>query len=229
MRRPEPEPEPRTLARSAELENPPMKNLLHTNVLLIAALTVGVAAPLAPGFQQQQQQRKLATPIIVETTPIGSIVAWHADLAGTPSLPIGWEPCDGQMVADPDSPYFGQTLPDLNGGGRYLRGGVFSGVMQDDATAVNGMNGVTSNAGTHSHSMGSAGTHTHSRTNVGGIGGTRGFAAAGNQSGSTSTGSAGNHTHSINGAGDHAHWLSLAGDSETRPITMSVVWILRVK
>ena len=77
--------------------------------------------------------------------------------------------------------------------------------------------------------MGSAGAHTHSRTNVGGLGSTRGFAAAGDQSGTTSTGSAGNHTHSISPVGDHTHAVSLSGDAETRPITMTVVWILRVR
>ncbi len=133
------------------------------------------------------------------------------------------------MVTDVESPYFSQFLPDLNGEARYLRGGLFSGVLQADATASNGLAAVTNIAGSHSHSMGSSGNHWHSRTNVGGIGGTRGFAAAGNQSGSTSTTTAGLHTHSITSAGGHVHTVTLSGDAETRPISMTVVWIMRIK
>ena len=193
--------------------------------LLAAALALCVMAPLAPAFQKQTS----VPARLLESVPVGTIVAWHVDLTGTPPLPSSWQMCDGQMVTDPASPYFGQTLPDLNGEGRYLRGGVFSGVMQDDATAVNGLSASTSTAGSHSHTMSSAGAHSHSRTNVGGVGSTRGFAAASNQSGSTSTNSAGNHTHAIQPAGSHGHTVSVSGDGETRPITMSVVWILRIK
>ncbi len=110
-------------------------------------------------------------------------MAWHVDLLGTPALPAGWQPCDGQLITDPESPYLGQFLPDLNGEARYLRGGLISGTMQNDATAVNGLFPSTSTAGNHFHTMGSSSLHSHSRTDVGGIGTTRGFAAAGNQSG----------------------------------------------
>lgn len=200
-----------------------MKNI-RLSFLLLGALTLGAVARIVPASPQQQL---IATSVL--RIPVGSIVAWHLDLPGTPALPPGWATCDGQMITDPDSPYFGQSVPDLNGEGRYLRGGLLSGMMQDDATAVNGLNVTVNSAGTHSHTMGSAGTHTHSRTDVGGIGGTRGFAAAGNQSGSTSTSAAGAHTHGINPAGDHTHTASLAGDAETRPVTMSVVWIIRTR
>lgn len=202
-----------------------MKHLLSPGSLVLAVLSLGAAAPVVPALQQRVQ----ATRIGVETVPVGSIVAWHVDLPGTPALPDRWMPCDGQLVTDPDSPYLGETLPDLNGEARYLRGGMFSGMMQDDSTAANGLAATAGPAGNHSHSMGSAGAHSHSRTNVGGIGGTRGFAAAGDQSGTTSTNTAGNHTHSIGTAGEHTHAVSLTGDAETRPITMTVVWIMRIK
>lgn len=202
-----------------------MTKTVRSNVSLLAVLTLGAVAPLAPAFQHQQ----MTSAIQVESAPVGSIVAWHTDLPGTPGLARGWEPCDGQLVTDPDSSYMGQLLPNLNGEGRYLRGGMFSGLLQDDATAANGLAASSGVAGNHSHSMGSAGLHVHSRTDVSGIGSTRGFAAAGNDSGATSTSSSGLHTHSLSTAGDHTHPVSLAGDSETRPITMSVVWIIRVK
>lgn len=45
----------------------------------------------------------------------------------TPQLADGWVECDGSAISDADSPYNGETLPDLNGGvesthGRFLRG-----------------------------------------------------------------------------------------------------------
>ncbi|MBN2735771.1 MAG: tail fiber protein [Spirochaetales bacterium] len=67
--------------------------------------------------------------------PVGSIVAWHKDLDGTPSLPDGWMTCDGQLVSDPQSPYYDEKLPDLNGEGRFLRGSDTSGSMQE-ATGI---------------------------------------------------------------------------------------------
>jgi len=202
-----------------------MKNPVRPGFLLLAALALTAAPRLLPAASQQSL---VATPF-PQDVPVGAILAWHADMPGTSALPADWMQCDGQMVTDIDSPYFGLLLPDLNGEGRYLRGGLFSGVMQDDSTAANGLAATAANAGTHTHSMGSAGAHNHSRTDVGGIGSTRGFAAAGNQSGSTSTSTSGNHTHSIFPQGDHTHAVSLTGDAETRPITMTVLWVIRIK
>lgn len=202
-----------------------MRNLLPSNLVPAAVLSLGAVLSLTP-FSQQGLQ---ATPIVFESVPVGSIVAWHPDLPGMPPLSGDWMPCDGQMVTDVESPLLGQELPNLNGEGRYLRGGLFSGELQDDATAANGLAASAGLAGNHSHTVGSAGAHNHNRTNVGGIGSTRGFAAAGNQSGTTSTNTAGNHTHSLSSAGEHTHAITLDGDAETRPITMSVVWILRIK
>jgi len=201
-----------------------VKPSLPSSLLLLGALGLGAALPLA-----HPQQQLTTTQIAFENAPVGSILAWHRDLPGTPVLPAGWETCDGQMVTDPASPYFGTLLPDLNGEARYLRGGLLSGVLQDDATAANGLAATTDVQGSHVHAMNSSGSHSHTRGNVGGIGSTRGFAAAGSQSGSTSTSTAGSHTHSINPAGAHGHTVSVTGDAETRPITMSVVWILRIR
>src|SRR5580765_993734 len=55
--------------------------------------------------------------------PIGSIIAWHKDLTGTPALPDGWAECNAQTISDPASPYDGVTLPGLNSGyAMFLRG-----------------------------------------------------------------------------------------------------------
>lgn len=74
-----------------------------------------------------------------DSLPLGTIMAWHRDLSGTPPLPAGWVECNGQIVGDPASPYNGQTLPDLNNPkeswnsqGSFLRGGTTSGEFEDD-------------------------------------------------------------------------------------------------
>ncbi|MBP7868046.1 MAG: tail fiber protein [Acidobacteria bacterium] len=66
----------------------------------------------------------------IGVVPIGSIIAWNKSLTGTPALPDGWVECNGQILADANSPYNGQSIPDLNGVGntpRFLRGGSSSG------------------------------------------------------------------------------------------------------
>ena len=59
--------------------------------------------------------------------PIGSMVAWHKSLSGVPSLTAGWVECNGQTLSDGDSPFDGQTIPDLNDNNRFLRGSTTSG------------------------------------------------------------------------------------------------------
>ena len=74
----------------------------------------------------------------IKEPPIGSIIAWHKSMAGTPAIPSGWVECNGQVVSDADSPYNGTAVPALNNdagsgqGGRFLRGNSASGIMQSD-------------------------------------------------------------------------------------------------
>lgn len=75
--------------------------------------------------------------------PVGTIMAWHKDLPGTPALPDGWVECNGQVVTDPESPYFDANVPNLNSAdgyvsGRFLRGGATSGEMQDGSDMFHG-------------------------------------------------------------------------------------------
>jgi hypothetical protein len=68
----------------------------------------------------------LSSPIV----PVGAIVAWDKSMPGTPALSDGWVECNGQVLSDAQSPYDGQTIPDLNGAAgtaRFLRGGTTSG------------------------------------------------------------------------------------------------------
>ena len=59
--------------------------------------------------------------------PIGCILPWHKSLTGTPTLPPQFVECNGQVLNDAESPYNGQTIPDLNVTQRFLRGSSTSG------------------------------------------------------------------------------------------------------
>lgn len=76
------------------------------------------------------------------SVPTGAILAWAKSMTNTPALPVGWLECNGQVVEDEASPYYGQTLPDLNStegdGGRFLRGGPASGAVGGSLTHTHG-------------------------------------------------------------------------------------------
>ena len=59
--------------------------------------------------------------------PIGAILPWAKSITGVPSLPSNFVECNGQTLSDADSPLDGQTIPDLNGDNRFLRGNSTSG------------------------------------------------------------------------------------------------------
>ena len=58
--------------------------------------------------------------------PIGSVVAWFKSLTTTPPLLPNYVECNGQVLADGDSPLNGETIPNLNAN-RFLRGQATSG------------------------------------------------------------------------------------------------------
>jgi hypothetical protein len=55
------------------------------------------------------------------SVPIGAVVPWLKSYTNTPSLGPNFLECNGQTVSDTESPFDGQTLPDLNGNNRFLR------------------------------------------------------------------------------------------------------------
>lgn len=79
--------------------------------------------------------------------PIGGVTAWLKSYPNTPALPAQFAECNGQTLSDGDSPYNGQTLPNLNGtdeaSKKFLRGATTS--------------GGAGNTYQHSHSWGSIG------------------------------------------------------------------------
>ncbi|MCP4129740.1 MAG: hypothetical protein GY754_01870 [bacterium] len=167
--------------------------------------------------------------------PVGSIQAWHKTLDESLEIPAGWVECNGQVVNDTESDYDGLTVPDLNGEGRFLRGGAVSGELEEDATAVNGLG--ADSGGSHAHSiteyyqipLHGTSTYNPGSGDEGSSGGTT-TTPSGNQSGLayTNIGDQGlYYTMTTNTTGSHSH--SLTGDTETRPSNMSVVWIMRIK
>ena len=59
--------------------------------------------------------------------PIGTVLPWLKSLTNVPDLPVGFVECSGQTLSDEFSPLDGQTIPDLNGDNRFLRGNSTSG------------------------------------------------------------------------------------------------------
>ena len=62
--------------------------------------------------------------------PVGAVVGWQKNLFPAPSLPANWVECNGQTINDSSSPLNGQTLPNLNGGSRILKGGFIAGLLE---------------------------------------------------------------------------------------------------
>ena len=141
-----------------------------------------------------------------EVGPIGIILPWHRHIlgAGNPlSLPAGFLECNGQTVADPTSPLDGIVLPDLNGDGRFLRGASVSGTEQDDALQG------------HRHAWdvlpGPPLERDEKRVGTG-----------------TKTLPSGAVVH-VAGVTTDAVYGDARVASETRPVNMAVVWIIRIK
>jgi len=90
---------------------------------------------------------------IDETVPmIGAIVAWLKSLSGSipQTLPVGWVECDGSVISDTDSPFNGDTIPDLNGSEYFLSG--------------SGGSTTTGGASIHSHSINASGVQARNNT-----------------------------------------------------------------
>lgn len=167
-------------------------------VMMAAGISVVCAAAAVVGWHIWGPK-----PVIVGVEPpIGSIVAWHKKLC-TSALPDGWVACNGPI--SPTDPEYDKTakidlslIPDLNGDGRFLRGGTASGSLQQ-AT------GIAMQPNRHVVGAGALlvidedGRESRSPASLKGI-------------------------HQPNG--DDKAALEYG---QTRPINMSVVWIIRVK
>lgn len=151
--------------------------------------------------------------------PIGSIIPWHKSIPGVPALPDGWVECNGQVLEATGSPLHGQVIPDLNASGRFLRGATESGILQDDMMQ------------NHRH-LDSGHYHSFNLSNNGYPDGHSDRTAnnywmehwRGNNIWKNT-----NTTHAdLQGPSDWGGNTPRVGN-ETRPVNMSVVWIMRVK
>lgn len=140
---------------------------------------------------------------IIGFVPVGAVIAWLRTFLNTPSLPTEFAECNGQTVDDAESPYNGQTLPNLNasGGGtkRSLRGSTSSGATGGTETHYHTVDIGSFNSGGPSHTWFGAG----------------GFP--------TSFVADYRHTHSVNPP---------PKDSDTKnqlPPYYEVVWVMRIK
>jgi len=133
--------------------------------------------------------------------PIGAIIAWHKSFANTPALSDNFVECNGQVLDDEESPYHTQTIPNLNGDARFLRGGETSGVEQADAFQGHWHNTLT----------GASGGGTGARLNR----------VASSNTSNTNSAVRQPTNDGVNGEPRIA--------DETRPVNMSMVWIMRVK
>ena len=140
--------------------------------------------------------------------PIGSIIAWHRNVkdpaggANPLPLPDGWIQCDGQILSDAQSPLNGVILPDLNAA---LPGGKRR--FLRGTSAVSGdMEADEFKAHRHKY---------QERLSDG-------------NSNLVVTPRLTDRTNGDFGGGPFFTDLA-GGASETRPVNMSVVWIMRVK
>ena len=78
--------------------------------------------------------------------PIGGIVSWAKTLSGVPNLAEGWVECDGAVLVDALSTLNGQTIPDLNGDNRFMRGNSTSGGTGGSETHQHVTSWTTSNS-----------------------------------------------------------------------------------
>ena len=91
---------------------------------------------------------------------LGTIKAWNKSFTGMPTNPLTafWVECDGSSLSDAESPFDGQTLPDLNGTpNAFLRGNTTSGGTGGSTT-----HGHTVTLGTGQSGSGFADVHQQS-------------------------------------------------------------------
>lgn len=142
--------------------------------------------------------------------PIGVPIPWHKDMPGVPALPDIYLECDGSVIVDSDSPMNGETLPDLNGDLAFVRGGTTSSnTKQDDA-----FQGHRHNGGSRMHSTVN---YFYSQESLG----------AGTSTGASTPGTSRRH-YTGNPTTDTANGTPRT-TTETRPINMTMIMIMRIK
>ena len=128
--------------QALERANSALANARSAEIELNRILTNLNATPLFENIDQSiEQLKEVAAQVAREEAaldlPIGTIMAWHKNMGGTPDLPNNWVEANGQRLDDIDSPYHNRDMPQLNiqaysgGRGYYLRGGLESGIFNE--------------------------------------------------------------------------------------------------
>jgi hypothetical protein len=157
--------------------------------------------------------------------PIGTIMAWHNSIPGTPTLPLNWLECNGQEIRDAKSPFFNRATPNLNGDGqnRFLRGSNVSGEFMDDDTKTI----VVSNGG---GGGGAIPYHGQMNGDNGYVDGTITVSKNGTSNNGNSTSKPLNTGQF--GWNDEGNVIGLTfslGGGEVKPKSMNVIWIMKIK
>jgi hypothetical protein len=135
------------------------------------------------------------------SVPIGTVLSWVKTLTGVPSLPANFVECNGQVLSDAESPLNGQTIPDLNGDNRFLRGNSTSGGTGGSENVTL----TTTELPAHTHTIG------------------RSSSAVGD-------GTSGNATSDANNNGTITSSSTGTGSAfSILPKYYNIVWIMRVK
>lgn len=190
--------------------------------LAVAVRTAGTGPYTLLGGRQRLGASPFAFKSDIALPPIGAVIAWHKSMAGVGPLDPdgGWVECNGQTIVDASSPLNGQVVPDLNGGRRFLRGGATSGTLEADALQSH----RHADAG-HGHTMERPGWRDgDSVTPLVMLHNQPSAILLPGLNGAVSTGVA-NIGNPTNDPASSA--VRTAG--ETRPLNMSVVWIMRIK
>lgn len=145
------------------------------------------------------------TAIHTQKVPVGTIVAWHKSLADTPAIPAGWVECNGQTLNDTGSLLHGQVIPNLNGDATGANSPGFAAAerlfLRGSATSGTGEDDMFES---HSHSLERYTSDTLNNT------------------GWWINACCVNHGNLVTSTNS-------TGGAETRPKSMSVVWIMRVR
>lgn len=172
----------------------------------------------------------------LSTLPLGSIIAWHRDLLEQQvlALPPGWVECNGQTLDDPESPFHGNIIPNLNlvdrdddlaghEAGAFLRGAPRSGEFQQDQLQTH----THADTG-HQHPRNEEGRPEriiHTDDDAG-----HGHLPEGGDGNSNPVGAlTGVSQARLGEPVNFARFDVVRHGAETRPVNMSVIWIMKVR